>query len=126
MKNFAYILLAVIILTGAGCSQSQEGAQSQPQTNNAGGLAVAPTQAAENTAKAYSLADIGMHSKEGDCWLAIDGKVYDVSSYTPKHPGGDKILNGCGKDASQMFASVKKHEGFARELLKDFEIGELK
>lgn len=52
--------------------------------------------------------------------------MYDVSGYTPKHPGGDKILNGCGKDASQMFASVKKHEGFARELLKDFEIGDLK
>jgi len=52
---------------------------------------------------AISLDEIAKHAVEGDCWTAIDSTVYDLSSYTSKHPGGPVILSMCGKDGSALF-----------------------
>jgi cytochrome b involved in lipid metabolism len=42
------------------------------------------------------------HTEEGDLWLLIEGKVYDVTKF--KHPGGKRILlNEAGKDATKSF-----------------------
>jgi cytochrome b involved in lipid metabolism len=41
--------------------------------------------------------------------MAIRGKVYDVTKFISKHPGGNQILNGCGKDATSYFEGVKGH-----------------
>jgi Cytochrome b5-like Heme/Steroid binding domain len=32
------------------------------------------------------------HTGESDCWLAIHGKVYDVSKYLLEHPGGMDVM----------------------------------
>ena len=32
------------------------------------------------------------HSKEEDCWLVIDGNVYDVTPFLDEHPGGFDII----------------------------------
>jgi cytochrome b involved in lipid metabolism len=50
-----------------------------------------------------NLADIAKHAVEGNCWTAIDGSVYDLSSFTSQHPGGPVILSVCGKDGSELF-----------------------
>lgn len=36
-------------------------------------------------------------------WTVIDGDIYDITNYAPKHPGGKKILRGNRKDATEMF-----------------------
>ena len=54
----------------------------------------------------YSLEQIAEHNRASDLWLIIDDKVYDVSKYTGKHPGGFMILldqAGPGKDASDAW-----------------------
>lgn len=66
--------------------------------------------------------ELSSHSTKADCWLAIEGKVYDVTKFIPMHPGKDMILAGCGKDATQFFATHgkeggKPHSEKARELL---------
>ena len=48
--------------------------------------------------KSYTLADVASHAVKADCWMAVEGKVYDVTSFIPSHPGGEAILLGCGKD----------------------------
>lgn len=79
--------------------------------------------------KSYSLSDISTHSTAKDCWLTIEGKVYDVTKFIPTHPGGEAILQGCGKDATSMFNSRPNdgtsHSSKARDLLKNFLIGDL-
>jgi len=35
-----------------------------------------------------SLEELLRHSSREDCWIVIDGGVYDVTSWLPKHPGG--------------------------------------
>ncbi len=82
-------------------------------------------------AKSYTLEDIAKHSKAEDCWLAIEGKVYDVTPYIQKqiHPGGAAILFGCGKDATAVFnlrpKDNKPHSQKARGYLSNYYIGEL-
>jgi len=80
-------------------------------------------------AKSFTIADIALHATKDDCWLAIHGKVYDVSNYT-KHPGGEAILEGCGKDATVFFetrpmGSGTAHSEKARSFLPYWYIGEL-
>lgn len=37
--------------------------------------------------KTFTLEDCKEHSSEKDCWLAISGKVYDVTDFLDEHPG---------------------------------------
>ena len=51
-----------------------------------------------------SMSVVATHNNANSCWSAIDGSVYDLTSYIPKHPGGkSEILAICGKDGSSLF-----------------------
>jgi len=91
--------------------------------------ATSPTKTSEK--KSYSLEDIAEHNKRESCWMAINGKVYDVTKFVGRHPGGTVIATGCGKDASVLFnlrPNTKKmpHPEQAQEELAKLYIGELK
>ncbi|KAK4357981.1 hypothetical protein RND71_023591 [Anisodus tanguticus] len=75
--------------------------------------------------KLFTMEETSQHNTKDDCWVVIDGKVYDVSSYLDEHPGGDDILLGAtGKDATDEFEDAG-HSKDARELMEKFFIGEL-
>ena len=35
---------------------------------------------------------MGKHITPSDCWLAVAGKVYNVTDFLVEHPGGDEVL----------------------------------
>lgn len=75
------------------------------------------------TSTSYTLAQVAAHASETDCWTVINGNVYDITSYVPKHPGGvQQIMRVCGTDGTQAF--VRKHDGDTRpkDVLVDFKI----
>ena len=76
-----------------------------------------------------TLEEIAKHDSKDSCWMVIEGKVYDVTKYIPNHQGGEMILSGCGKDATQMFNSRPNdgipHSSRARSLLVNYYIGEI-
>ncbi|GMI75315.1 ARABIDOPSIS CYTOCHROME B5 ISOFORM A, cytochrome B5 isoform A [Hibiscus trionum] len=75
--------------------------------------------------KLYSMEEASLHDTKDDCWVVIDGKVYDLSSYLDEHPGGDDVvLAVTGKDATDDFEDVG-HSKSAIELMQNFCIGEL-
>lgn len=47
-----------------------------------------------------------MHNKEEDVWMAVNGVVYDITTYIKKHPGGNIIMDGAGKDGTQLFSKI--------------------
>ena len=49
----------------------------------------------------------------------------DITSWIPKHPGGDIIMKGVGKDATTLFNSIG-HDAVARKMLKKYQIGIVK
>lgn len=55
--------------------------------------------------------DVVYHNKEDDCWMIINGCVYDLSRFVHEHPGGRKILHiNAGVDASGDYNSAKHNE----------------
>ena len=63
-----------------------------------------------------------------DCWMIINGNVYDVTGFIAFHPGGNTILQGCGKDATEFFetrpmGSGTPHSTGARNKADTLKIG---
>jgi cytochrome b involved in lipid metabolism len=77
-----------------------------------------------NSNSTYTLTQVSTHSSSTSCWMVISGNVYDVTSYIPAHPN-NQIIDGCGKDATEMFNSVGKHMGRATSMLSDYLVGTL-
>lgn len=46
--------------------------------------------------RGYSLAEVAKHCTPDDCWLAVRGKVYDVTSWVAAHPGGSMARRMAG------------------------------
>ncbi|XP_059052754.1 cytochrome b5 reductase 4 isoform X2 [Achroia grisella] len=54
-----------------------------------------------------SLAELATHNTQNDAWLAIRGRVYNITHYLPYHPGGpEELMRGAGIDATQLFDKV--------------------
>ena len=88
-------------------------------------------QQADTQAKVLSMDEIAKHNSVSSCWLLIEGKVYDVTSYIYQHPGNaDTILPTCGTDATQAYNTKGRtsrpspHSQNAHELLKAYYIGD--
>ncbi|PGH28123.1 hypothetical protein AJ80_00013 [Polytolypa hystricis UAMH7299] len=75
--------------------------------------------------KQFTREEIEKHDKEDDCWIVIDGKVYDATSVLAWHPGGKApILAHAGKvhlETTSEFESI--HDDFARQKLKESALG---
>jgi cytochrome b involved in lipid metabolism len=42
--------------------------------------------------KQYTWKEVAKHNSEESCWVALDRKVYDVTGFLEKHPGGKEYL----------------------------------
>ena len=87
--------------------------------------------------KEYSVEEVKTHSSQTDCWTIIAGDVYDITSYIPRHPGGDEILKACGNEGTTLFTSRTTEDGqkvgsgtahsvSAENILISFKIGTIK
>ncbi|SCU77735.1 LAME_0A02058g1_1 [Lachancea meyersii CBS 8951] len=51
--------------------------------------------------------ELSKHTACDDCWIAIHGKIYNISGYLNKHPGGAQVmLRLAGKDGTAQFDEV--------------------
>jgi len=51
--------------------------------------------------------DVEQHNTEEDCWIAIHGKVYDLTEFVEEHPAGpESIIELAGKDGTAEFEAV--------------------
>ncbi len=64
----------------------------------------------ESGMQIYSEAQVSAHNSSQSCWSIIEGKVYDLTAYIPRHKGGpEKIIAICGKDGTAEFS--EEHDG---------------
>ncbi|KAF2075386.1 hypothetical protein CYY_003310 [Polysphondylium violaceum] len=76
----------------------------------------------DTTLPVFTAEEVSKHNRRDDCWLIINGKVYNVSSYVSLHPGGDAIMANAGKDSTEIFKNAPMSDN-AYLIMKDFLIG---
>ena len=62
----------------------------------------------------FTIDDVHQHRFRNDAWVAIDGRVLDITPFVSSHPGGDVITLCAGIDGTILFntyhpAGVPKH-----------------
>lgn len=68
-------------------------------------------------------ADVESHCTEDDCWIILDGRVFDVTEFLDYHPGSKSlILDFAGRDATQAFRKVHPYVNYA-EVLAHEQVG---
>lgn len=74
-----------------------------------------------------SAEELSRHMLADDCWMAIDGQVYDLTEYLPDHPSRPSvILAWCGREASEAYRTKgkgKSHSAAADQMLPAYRIG---
>jgi len=78
--------------------------------------------------KSFTAEEVAQHNKEGNVWIIIDSKVYDVSRFANLHPGGAGVLltsNIAGKDATQAFFGLHRYEVLLRPQYARLQIGSI-
>eukprot|EP00933_Yihiella_yeosuensis_P065894 TRINITY_DN6989_c2_g4_i1.p1 TRINITY_DN6989_c2_g4~~TRINITY_DN6989_c2_g4_i1.p1 ORF type:complete len:738 (-),score=156.14 TRINITY_DN6989_c2_g4_i1:55-2268(-) len=72
------------------------------------------------------LTEIARHNTPDDCWVAIDGKVYDLTEFLGRHPGGKAtILAWAGKDATKFFNEIHQTSWIQQYLRPEALLGEV-
>ncbi len=102
-------------------------------TLHAMGQAEAPAgpaqeQVTESTkAPGYTLEQVAEHTTLNDCWMAIEGAVYDFTDYVPNHPTPAFVLEQwCGKDATEGMRTKgygRDHSPAAWGMVKEYRVG---
>ena len=86
-------------------------------------LSIASINTSERT---YTMADIQSHNTQENCWSAINGDVYDLTTWVSRHPGGSKaIIKLCGADGSSSFERQHGRSSAAQSALALLKIGTL-
>lgn len=136
--NKTILILIVLAILGIGAYSMNMNKSAQQENTAKTEITPSPEQKQEATGsmekkemKEITMTEIEKHATKTDCWFAIEGKVYDVTGFiaSGKHGGGDAIIDGCGKDATQMFTmrpqDGKPHSDMAKGFLPNFQIGTL-
>ncbi len=117
MKIFAIIIIVAVIVSGAFFLFQPSA--SAPVTT--------PSTPIPSPTASFSLAEVATHKDSKSCWVAVGGKVYNLTLWINQHPGGpDKILSICGKDGSAAFTAQHEGQNRPEAILATFFIGNLK
>lgn len=77
----------------------------------------------------FDLGEVAEHDSLDDCWMVIEGKVYDFTDYVGQHPAPPSVLEPwCGKQATEGMRTKgigRDHSPAAWAMLDDYRIGKL-
>ena len=64
------------------------------------------------------------HDRQSDAWICLENKVYNITSYIDRHPGGPIIKDYLGSDATVIFKKIHSKVNL-ENILKTMMIGEI-
>lgn len=71
--------------------------------------------------------EVKKHNSATSCFTVISGKVYDITNWINRHPGGQQaILSLCGKDGTDLFMSQHGGQTRPESVLRSFFIANVK
>ncbi len=123
------VALVLVVLVGhSGATAVWAGQIAGTATPSAGAPSRTPAASVTPTASAprFTMEQVRQHASSASCWTAIDGKVYDVTSWINRHPGGpERILSLCGTDGTAAFHGQHASQGRPNDTLGSYQIGTL-
>ena len=127
MKKTVWLAIPGIALMAAGCGSGQSAVNTKTDTTLTKTVQTAPAGQGDSKTTVYTMDQVQTANTQDKCWTAVNGKVYDLTNFINKHPGGPKAVLGlCGKDGTAAF--TKKHGGQPKpeQELAGLQIGVLK
>ena len=74
----------------------------------------------------YTWEEVRRHNTATDCWVVIDGKVYNVNKWLKHHPGGIlPLLYSAAQDCSSVFKAFHPFSWIREKRLPPFYIGDI-
>nr|AXF92413.1 delta-6 desaturase [Barbonymus gonionotus] len=74
----------------------------------------------------YTWEEVKKHTKPEDQWIVVERKVYNVSQWVKRHPGGMRVIRHyAGEDATDAFHAFHPNLQLVRKYMKPLLIGEL-
>ncbi|XP_064598122.1 acyl-CoA 6-desaturase-like [Liolophura sinensis] len=75
----------------------------------------------------FTWEDVIAHNKHDDKWLVIEGKVYDITNWSRRHPGGSRVISHfAGQDATDAFRAFHNDLGNVKKYLTPIYKGDLR
>jgi cytochrome b involved in lipid metabolism len=112
--------------SGQGSNSGNSGSGSQNSGSGNNNSNNAPTllcDAAEPDC--ISMAELQQHNSQSDCWVALHGNVYDLTSYANRHPGGARVVsNLAGMDGTSQYGRFHS-QGLLSSLSSNTLVGRL-
>ncbi|KJE95754.1 delta-5 fatty acid desaturase [Capsaspora owczarzaki ATCC 30864] len=63
-----------------------------------------PAAASASGSRTFTWEEVAKHNTPNDLYVSIRGKVYDITPFLNRHPGGvDALLTSAGRDVTQVF-----------------------
>ncbi|ODV72264.1 FMN-dependent alpha-hydroxy acid dehydrogenase family protein CYBJADRAFT_153096 [Cyberlindnera jadinii NRRL Y-1542] len=107
-KRNSYVKVAVsstLVLAFAGASFTVISNNSNNIENDAGFA----------SRRTFPVVEVQKHNHSEDCWIAINGEVFNVTNFLQVHPGGkERLMKYAGKDASIEFGQMHSKEVLAK------------
>eukprot|EP00746_Dinoflagellata_sp_MGD_P157015 gnl/MRDRNA2_/MRDRNA2_86070_c0_seq6.p1 gnl/MRDRNA2_/MRDRNA2_86070_c0~~gnl/MRDRNA2_/MRDRNA2_86070_c0_seq6.p1 ORF type:complete len:692 (+),score=189.18 gnl/MRDRNA2_/MRDRNA2_86070_c0_seq6:73-2148(+) len=123
---------SLIELSGGGLSGAVEGSKmaggsyedNMNKADGAKGGAAAPAAAAAGGGKTITKEEVAKHNNKSSCWVILNNRVLDVTTFLKDHPGGElAILTFAGKDATEEFDMIHPPDVIDKYLSKDAILG---
>jgi cytochrome b involved in lipid metabolism len=87
---------------------------------------VTPTPSATATPAGYTMEQVKANNTSSKCWSAINGKVYDLTTWINSHPGGPGAITSlCGTDGTSSFNGMHGGSGQPASRLAGYLLGPL-
>ncbi len=140
-KQIIGILVVLAILIGGGVWASRSGkvatyeqtvdttVDTTTDTTSATSTDVTSTTATSTTpaTNSYTMATVAQHGSKTSCWTAINGKVYNLTTWIAQHPGGEAaILSLCDTDGTAKFTAQHGGQPQPEKTLASVQIGIVK
>lgn len=85
-----------------------------------------PTPTASATPAGYTLEQVKANNTAQKCWSAINGQVYDLTTWISSHPGGaGAITSLCGTDGTSAYINQHKGQSQPASRLSGYLLGPL-
>lgn len=109
----ALVIISTTLYLGVLNTGQKKNVQITEQANNVKSteqITSAAVQTNSADVKTVLTTDLATHNTMQSCWVAYDGKVYDITAFLPKHKGSaEAIIPYCGTASEFEAAFVNQH-----------------